>query len=338
MRADLKLFEQVDLYLNDQLSGAERLIFEKELMMNPELQQIVQDQQLLIRSVNRQAIMAEINAVATGSGGAWYTSATTWIVSSVIVVAGIIGAFYLVPDQQPQEELVFAPANLEENTKDDEKSETTDLIPETILEEEAVVISAPVPKPKPSGKPLQQSGAEKISPQVFETRPLFEVNQVQEVELEVAEEEIVVNKRECNRTASFPGGNMAMQRYFKKNLKFPGTAKKKKLEGNVKVNFFVYADGRIEVTKVECISMSSVNKEPFSGLRVMFNHKVKKLFENESERLFRLMPIWEPATDSNGNPVLAPMEIYIDFNMDGSSSAYDLDFDHSDGEYKSLID
>jgi len=98
MRAELNNLENIDSYLSGKLSGAEKAAFEAQMEADPALKSVVQDQQLLIQTVNRQALMAEINTVAgltatTATATVWTLSKILWtIAGSAVVVGGITTA------------------------------------------------------------------------------------------------------------------------------------------------------------------------------------------------------------------------------------------------------
>lgn len=73
---------------------------------------------------------------------------------------------------------------------------------------------------------------------------------------------------------SFPGGSKELQKFLITNIKYPKESKEKGIQGIVKVEFVVTEKGKIEDTKV----VKSVNSE----------------LDNESIRVVKLMPDWEP--------------------------------------------
>lgn len=73
---------------------------------------------------------------------------------------------------------------------------------------------------------------------------------------------------------SFPGGSKELQKFLITNIKYPKDCKEKGIQGVVKVEFVVTDKGKIEDTKV----IKSVNPE----------------LDNESVRVVKLMPDWEP--------------------------------------------
>ena len=73
---------------------------------------------------------------------------------------------------------------------------------------------------------------------------------------------------------SFPGGSKELQKFLISNIKYPKDSKEKGIQGVVKVEFVVTDEGKIEDTKV----IKSVNPE----------------LDNESVRVVKLMPDWEP--------------------------------------------
>lgn len=98
MRAELNNLENIDLYLSGKLSGAEKAAFEAQMAADPALKSVVEDQQLLIQTVNRKALLAEINSVAgltatTVTATAWGLSKILWtVIGSVVVVGGVTTA------------------------------------------------------------------------------------------------------------------------------------------------------------------------------------------------------------------------------------------------------
>ncbi|MBN4072415.1 hypothetical protein JYT74_00105 [Crocinitomix catalasitica] len=123
MRAELNNLENIDLYLSGKMSAVQKGAFEAQMAADPALKSIVQDQQLLIQTVNRKALIAEINTVAgiatAAAGTAWGLSQILWTVTGSIVVVGTIGtAIYYGVNSQDNGELTtneppveeFAPA------------------------------------------------------------------------------------------------------------------------------------------------------------------------------------------------------------------------------------
>lgn len=94
---------------------------------------------------------------------------------------------------------------------------------------------------------------------------------------------------------SFPGGKEALDNYIATNRVYPETAKNNGIEGVVNVGFTVKADGTIGSIKI---------------IRM-----VDPDLEQESVRLVKGMPKWNPATD-NGNPVESTTQIAVPFILE----------------------
>ena len=77
----------------------------------------------------------------------------------------------------------------------------------------------------------------------------------------------------------FPGGWSAFMTWLTKNLKYPASAKQKKIQGTVVVSFIVNKDGSVASTKV------STSVDP--------------LLDNEALRVMKMMPKWKPGMDKN---------------------------------------
>ncbi len=96
----------------------------------------------------------------------------------------------------------------------------------------------------------------------------------------------------CEDGPEFPGGQAAMQEYFRINLKYPDAARWKGLEGVVYVSFYVNADGSLSEVKVE--------KGLGSGC------------DEEAIRLVKRMPKWKPAL-KHGKPLRVKMTLPVRF-------------------------
>lgn len=94
----------------------------------------------------------------------------------------------------------------------------------------------------------------------------------------------------------FPGGQIALLNYLRKNIRYPKTAKKAKVEGSVIVRFVVDKDGT--VTDVY-IARSTGDF----------------YLDMEAVRVVRSMPKWKPGT-RNGEYVLTPCTVPINFKLE----------------------
>lgn len=77
----------------------------------------------------------------------------------------------------------------------------------------------------------------------------------------------------------FPGGWSAFMLWLTKNLKYPESARKNKIQGTVVVSFIVNKDGSIASTKV------STSADP--------------VLDAEALRVMKMMPKWKPGMDRN---------------------------------------
>lgn len=77
----------------------------------------------------------------------------------------------------------------------------------------------------------------------------------------------------------FPGGWSAFMQWLTKNLKYPESARKNKVQGTVVVSFIVNKDGSIASTKV------STSADP--------------VLDAEALRVMKMMPKWKPGMDRN---------------------------------------
>ena len=122
-----------------------------------------------------------------------------------------------------------------------------------------------------------------------------------------------------NKSACFPKGYQSMQVYVSEKVIYPGTAKKEKIQGNVKVQFLVGNEGQISEIVSKCFKLFDENNLELS---MVLNSKVAKLFEDKCTATLRTMPIWEPATDSQGNPMVSSVTVYFKFSLSEGISIY----------------
>jgi preprotein translocase subunit SecA/nephrocystin-3 len=93
----------------------------------------------------------------------------------------------------------------------------------------------------------------------------------------------------------FPGGNAALSNYISSNVHYPESAKKERIQGQVKVSFVVDSDGSI--TDVAIVN------------------SVDPLLDQEALRVVRNMPHWQPGI-INGQTVRFKFTIPISFKLD----------------------
>jgi TonB family protein len=92
---------------------------------------------------------------------------------------------------------------------------------------------------------------------------------------------------------SFPGGNSALKEYIYSNLEYPEDARKKGINGEVRVQFTVKTTGKLEKIRV----VRSAYPD--------FNKPAMKVFEN--------MPDWNPGKQ-RGKPVNVNVVVPVVFN------------------------
>ena len=93
----------------------------------------------------------------------------------------------------------------------------------------------------------------------------------------------------------FPGGNMALMEYLRKNVNYPDDCKKEHVQGRVMITFIVEKNGAITDTKVVMGAHPSLDAE---ALRVISG-----------------MPAWKPGTQG-GVPVRVQYTVPLNFRID----------------------
>ena len=92
----------------------------------------------------------------------------------------------------------------------------------------------------------------------------------------------------------FPGGQIAMLKYFMENIKYPEQAMKKGIQGRVAVSFIVEKDGSISDVK------------PILSVHPLLN--------KEAVRVVKSMPKWSPGKQ-NGKPVRVRFNVPVMFKL-----------------------
>ena len=92
----------------------------------------------------------------------------------------------------------------------------------------------------------------------------------------------------------FPGGTTAMNKWISENLKYPGEAVKKKIEGKVYVTFIITSTGKIKNVDVQ--------------------QPVNPLLDSEAKRIIAAMPDWKPGTQS-GKAVDVRYKVPVEFKL-----------------------
>lgn len=119
---------------------------------------------------------------------------------------------------------------------------------------------------------------------------------VEYVPVQVVEEEPVEMTiyEVVEQMPDFPGGQAALQKYLKKHVVYPESAKKKGVQGRVLVQFVVGKDGSICDTKVV--------------------RSVEPVLDREAVRVINNMPKWKPGRQK-GKPVRVRYTVPVNFKL-----------------------
>lgn len=109
MRPELNQIERIERFLDGKMEADEKILFEKELAINPDLKEAVDTQALMITAINRKALLTQVQQFAPGprSGGggnsASILSKFKWpIILSSIVVGAVITWFATIGNERPE--------------------------------------------------------------------------------------------------------------------------------------------------------------------------------------------------------------------------------------------
>lgn len=332
MRSELEILEKIDLYLEGKLSAADSSAFESEISTNPELNSLVENQKLLIQTVNRQAMMAELNSIAAAGGAVGGASAwglSQWLLSIIGVIGLSIGGYYIYNSFENTS--AFEASEIAEDIQAEitpSNSDTGDIISFELAEasdeyENELSLYVNPPKEKKPTK-IKQGNKDGVllGNDMLELKDPITSDDIKPLKSEKVDNQTKSTK---NRKAVFPGGLLAMKKFFKKELSYPRTPKDKGLQGTVKVNFLVSADGKISHMEANCFILKDRDGKPLNSGKMFANLKSQKYFEEAASRVFRISSPWTPATNSDGNPMLSSQEWYVNFDINGESSSYQLE-------------
>lgn len=87
---ELRHIEQAEAYLTGTMSADARALFEQEISNSAELKQLVENQQLMMQTIRRQALLAEIQKISS-KGGSGMSSIAQWL-SVIVITAGLTTA------------------------------------------------------------------------------------------------------------------------------------------------------------------------------------------------------------------------------------------------------
>lgn len=344
MRPELTKLEQIDRYISGDLSPDQVAAFEHQMAGDPVLRNEVEQQKELVQAMNRQVLRSQIAAVAAASGGGGSSTNGSWgnwlmgLGGAVVIGVGTTAAVAYYQNSEDEvstnEELVL----LEEDSPvtvqvDSIKSDVYVLPDEQIITEEPETIFSSANTYE--GEDDRMSVTVNFQPRGMDPGESVKLPTNTESKGVIISEDPVqrpaadVNSRteykDHSKRASFPGGNQALKKFIDKNLRYPKSAKDKSIEGVVRCDFHVTADGQITEIEAECISMSERDGMPFSDMRLLMNKKLMNSFIGNATHVLRTMPNWEPARNTQGNPIISAQRMYFNYDMVKGCLVYQLD-------------
>ena len=201
--------------------------------------------------------------------------------TSVGTVVDMDGTFALNVDGDPEIVISFVGCATLVVKASDIGKKPLELVPETYkMDLETVPLTA------------IQEGKDEISIASEDKASASELKEVQEPQQVKEDEEVFFIVEEM---PMFPGGKAELKTYIYSNLKYPKSAKKKGISGEVMVQFYVKGSGELEDIQVA----SSTHKE----------------FEKPAEEVFEGMPRWNPGKQ-RGKPVKVKVIVPVKFNAD----------------------
>lgn len=114
----------------------------------------------------------------------------------------------------------------------------------------------------------------------------------------------------------FKGGQKALTKFLKKNLRYPDAAANYGVEGSVVMSFFVEKDGSLSDISAHGCKIDRFNTTKFSQETESRQEELKEqfalLFAKEGARIIRKMPKWSPGK-LNGKAVRVKINQRINF-------------------------
>jgi hypothetical protein len=340
MRSELEQIEQIDQYLGGKMSPDQIASFESKMNADPALKSLVKDQQLLIQTVSRKALLAEINTVAglaagvgAGAGasaGGW--GAIQWVIAGISVAAAGVGGTFIynsIADGSDQNSTEIAELTQDSTSEEDLTLDTSKILfkmavnenPEEEVEENASFEDSDGENTLFDGNEMDELSDDQDPLNNFSALDKPENNGYQHT-ADYETTETTTSNIQKNRQASFPGGHIAMQKWFEKNMMYPGTAKLSKVQGTVEVRFYVSMSGEIEIVGSECKSLYDEEGHLLTGLKRAKYRKSIKLFRRTAEKSFRICPKWIAATNTHGSAIVSEQVWYVKFVLNGKSEVY----------------
>jgi periplasmic protein TonB len=197
-----------------------------------------------------------------------------------------------------------------QNEEDQIMTEQYELLDALIEEKMVAEVNHPkIPRPidAPDALKSPENPVRSIKNELLEImdRPAAEINEYLD---ELVEEQEKKQEKEAKKEEkvddqlyttvdvmpSYPGGESGLMAFLAKNLRFPITAEKRKIEKTVTCCFFVEKDGSIK--KVDVLSPADAQ------------------FDWEAVRVIMLMPKWKPAI-KNGKPIRVKYILPINFKL-----------------------
>ncbi len=339
MRTELTILEKIDDYLLGKLTESERLVFEERLQTDEALRAQVSMQKDLLRAINRNHLRAQINTVSAAAVGGGSTSQWLFGLGGIVVVVGFVaGLIYYNQLDKSDDRFGFT-----------DNSDTVTSIPnhtiaylghrndDLILESSETLFSSQMNYDAPlineddmnvtvhfrsRGEGLT------VDSSVYRNQnaPTGEAIREGGNRITLGETDIA-SYRNHTRRAFYPGGNSAMKKFIDKNLRYPQSALDKSIECVIRCEFHVTEDGLITEIQPECIKMAERDGVAFTDVKLLMNKRIMNLFIGNATHILRTMPIWEPALNAQGTPVLSVQHMYFNYDLERGCLVYQLDED-----------
>ena len=345
MRLELDQLEKISQYLNGEMDATQAEAFAKELSQSSDLKDLLSQQEDLIRAAKRKALRAEIQAVAAGGAGVASTISTGGYVLGSTLIIGLGAVLYFTTLGADKDDIAAthdSPLNQQATDMVDSSYYSEEFESEASLNQgqEELVMETPetifssVATYTDEGEENKTAYDQPMEIQLDKTAD-HSVSR-NEGRLVIKEKSNPSDKKQVSdvsdyedksQIAGFPGGNIAMKSFMDKNLRYPKSAYNKGIEAVVKCDFQISEDGIIQNINAELVKMSEEDGQPFSDMRELFNKKLADAFIGNATHVLRMMPKWNPSTNSAGTPVISTQRMYFNYDLKRGCLAYQLSED-----------
>lgn len=81
----------------------------------------------------------------------------------------------------------------------------------------------------------------------------------------------------------------------------------------------------ISEINAECIKMADKDGAAYNDVKLLMNRRIMNAFIGNATHILRTMPNWEPAKNTQGNPILSVQRMYFNYDLERGCLVYQLE-------------